>query len=111
MLAIAAERQSEKVALLRVSAQSRIGELANGVRLQVQNGNPLPLIQFSRAVAVLENCGVFAVRTNHDVRRQAANCGGSPGAGAINFLLLGRLIVFFCWAASVQLNARSTNHR
>ena len=42
---------------------------------------------------------------------QAANRAWITGAGAISFLLLlHQMIVFFCSAASEQLNTRNTNH-
>ena len=71
MLAVRTERQPEEVALVRLVAQARVWILGDLVALEIEHRDRLMRQRFLRAIAVVQQRGVAAVRTQHHRRGKA----------------------------------------
>ena len=81
MFAIGTENQTEEVALVHVFAEALVGKFGDLIRLQVENCDRLHGHGFLRAVAVVQERGVAAIRAERDGGGKAVGRADAAGRG------------------------------
>src|SRR5713101_3687436 len=81
MLAVARKRETDEIALARriIVAQAVVGKIMQLISAEIENGDGLARARFLRAVSLIEQRRVTAIRAERDGRGKAVGAGEVAG--------------------------------